>query len=133
MNGFEVGGNGQADRQHSVLTHPPTPNRKEVVPECSQVLIASSIDSTLSQLGDESKQALLFHIRVQSHIRQDDFTNEPEALGRALARILGRGANILERIMVQHMESVATEPHTAEEFAVSMMAATRSELSARNS
>jgi hypothetical protein len=133
MSEFEITGNGgHTDTQHSVLTHPPALHRK-VVPDYSPESIASSIDSTLCQLGDDSKQALLFHIRMQFHIQQDDFMNEPEVLGRALARILGHGANTLERIMVQHMESFASDTHTAEQFAVSMMTATRSELSRQDS
>ena len=129
MSRSEVVGNlGKESARHSSSAHTPSMNRK-VVLDYSQGLIASSIDETLSQLGNESKAALLFHLEARFHISQEEFASEPEALGRAFAGLLGSGANALERMLVQRLESFATDSRMPEEFAVIMMMATRSELS----
>jgi len=127
MSAFEMGGNeGQTETPHCGSMGSPAQHTEVTV-------IASSIDETLSQLGDESKRALLFHIRALFHLQQDDFTRDPGAFGKALARILGRGANTLEGAMVQQMESSAADQHEVEGFALRMMASTRLELSTQAS
>ena len=92
--------------------------------------ISSSIEVVLSLLGDDAKQALIFHIAERFNLDQGEFSANPDVLGRALARFFGTGAQVIENKILQEMNDRCKEP-AQRDFAKTLVLATRIELSIR--
>jgi hypothetical protein len=94
-----------------------------------RVAIASSIDSALSMLGKDVREALLFHIQSRSGLVEEEFPFNPEKFGKALAAILGNGARVLESKVVGILAADPSAGLDSENFATKMTSATSYRLS----
>jgi len=90
--------------------------------------ISSGIELALSRLGDDAKQTLVFYMATKFDLNQDRFPANPEAFGRALARILGTGAEVIEKKILAEFNGYCRNPKQRE-FAESLILATKIELS----
>jgi len=90
--------------------------------------ITSSIEVALSLLGDDARQTLVFYIAENFDLNQDRFSANPEVLGRALAKLLGTGAQVIESKIQQELNRQNENPGQRE-FAESLIWATKVELS----
>ena len=120
---------GLAGVYHSALGQMTSRTEEGIHAEESHSSIKSSIDSALSLLGDEVKQAFLYHVRERFQLKEDEFPHNPDRFGQALAGILGGGAHVLEEMIVQQLNSGRGSQTGQVEFAENKVWATQVELS----
>lgn len=74
-----------------------------------------AVDDGLSSLGDQSKQALYFHLEKTFKIRKQDIPEKIEEFTNAIERIFGEGAKLLEiEIMRQLHKKVQSLQYPSE-------------------
>lgn len=65
--------------------------------------LLESVDETLSTLGDSSKQAIYYHLKMSFHIEKRKIPTQIAAFANAMENIFGFGANSLETQIIKRL------------------------------
>ena len=66
-------------------------------------LVIEAVDSSLSMLGDSSKQAIYSHLEKKSSLNKTGIPANPQAFAKALEDIFGQAALLLEVQIIQKL------------------------------
>lgn len=66
-------------------------------------LLREAVDEGLSSLGENSKQAIYFHLKKSFNIKKQEIPYKIEALANAIEKIFGLGANFLEILIMKRL------------------------------
>ncbi|MGB9741059.1 MAG: hypothetical protein ACP5IM_04190 [Candidatus Bathyarchaeia archaeon] len=68
-------------------------------------IILSTVDESLSTLGDSPKQAIMFHLENSFNIKKETIPTNITDFVKALEEIFGPGASYLEKLIVKHINA----------------------------
>jgi len=66
-------------------------------------LVREAVDEGLSSLGENSKQAIYFHLQKSFNVKKQEIPYEIEAFANAIEKIFGLGANFLEILIMKRL------------------------------
>jgi adenylate cyclase class IV len=66
-------------------------------------LLCEAVDEGLSSLGENSKQAIYFHLEKSFNIKKQETPYKIEAFANAIEKIFGLGANFLEILIMKRL------------------------------
>jgi hypothetical protein len=66
-------------------------------------LLREAVDEGLSSLGENSKQAIYFHLKKSFNIKKQEIPYKIEAFANAIEKIFGLGANFLEILIMKRL------------------------------
>jgi len=66
-----------------------------------QTQIIECVDVTFQKLGQSVSQVIYFHLEKNFGIKKENIPNQPEALSKALHAIFGKGAKVIEQLILQ--------------------------------
>jgi hypothetical protein len=80
-----------------------------------QKTLLTAIDEGLSTLGESPKQAILFHIENSFRLKKKEIPANLTEFSKALEKIFGKGAEYLERLIVERLyEKLGLPPEDVE-------------------
>jgi len=68
-------------------------------------LFMEAVDESLKSLGESVRQMIFFHLENSYSIKRHDIPKKPEAFAEGLEKIFGKGASVLEKIIVKTLYS----------------------------
>jgi len=68
-------------------------------------LFMEAVDDGLKSLGESVRQMIFFHLEKSYSIKRHDIPKKPEAFAEGLEKIFGKGALVLEKIIVKTLYS----------------------------
>ena len=66
-------------------------------------LLREAVDEGLSSLGENSKQAIYFHLEKSFNVKKQEIPYKIEAFANAIEKIFGLGANFLEILIMKRL------------------------------
>ena len=66
-------------------------------------LLREAVDEGLSSLGENSKQAIYFHLEKSFNVKKQEIPYKIEAFANAIEKIFGLGANFLEILIMKKL------------------------------
>ena len=81
-----------------------------------QTTIIECVDSVLNQLGESIGKVIYFHLERNFGVNKKEIPNQPETFSKALHSIFGKGAEIIERLIVKKIQErfkLNLEPETS--------------------
>ena len=65
--------------------------------------VIEAVDEGLLTLGESRREAVYFHLQSLCFLKKEDVPDKPEAFNEALRKILGVGAEVIERSVVKKL------------------------------
>jgi len=66
-------------------------------------LLLEAVDEGLSSLGESSKQAIYFHLKISFNLKRHEIPHKIEDFADAIEKIFGLGANFLEILIMKRL------------------------------
>lgn len=73
-------------------------------------LLLEAVDEGLSSLGESSKQAIYFHLKVGFNLKRHEIPYKIEDFANAIEKIFGLGANFLEILIMKRLYEKVGRP-----------------------
>jgi len=68
-------------------------------------LFMEAVDEGLKSLGESVRQMIFYHLENTYSVKRQDIPKKPEAFAEGLEKIFGKGASVLEKIIVKTLYS----------------------------